>query len=44
MKKITAIFVSLLIAAAAFAQTTVTTPSKDLKLQLRDVQLLGSDV
>ncbi|MBO4671865.1 MAG: hypothetical protein J5640_08525 [Bacteroidales bacterium] len=44
MKRLTAIFITLLLAAAAFAQTTVTTPSKDLKLQLRDVQTLGSDV
>ena len=34
----------LLLGAAAFAQTTITTPSKDLRLQLRDVQQLGSDV
>jgi len=44
MKKLIAIFASLLFAAAAFAQTSITTPSKDLRLQLRDVQMLGSDV
>ncbi len=44
MKKITTIIVALLLGVAAFAQTTITTPSKDMRLQLRDVQLLGSDV
>ena len=44
MKKLTAIFVMLLLGAVAFAQTTITTPSKDLRLQLRDVQMLGNDV
>ncbi len=44
MKRISAIFVSLLLCVAAFAQTSITTPSKDLRLQIRDVQLKGSDV
>ncbi|MBO4565937.1 MAG: hypothetical protein J5695_01780 [Bacteroidales bacterium] len=44
MKKFIAIFALLLFAVAAFAQTSITTPSKDLRLQLRDVQMLGSDV
>ena len=44
MKRLTAIFIMLLLGAAAFAQTTITTPSKDLRLQLRDVQQLGRDV
>ena len=44
MKKLTAILVMLLLGVVAFAQTTITTPSKDLRLQLRDVQLLGNDV
>ena len=45
MKKLTSILASLLLCVAAFAQTTtITTPSRDLKLQLRDVQMLGSDV
>ena len=44
MKKLTAIFVMLLFGVVAFAQTTITTPSKDLRLQLRDVQMLGNDV
>ena len=44
MKKLTAILVMLLLGVVAFAQTTITTPSKDLRLQLRDVQMLGNDV
>ncbi len=44
MKKVFTILACLLFAAAAFAQTTITTPSRDLKLQLRSVQQLGSDV
>jgi hypothetical protein len=44
MNKIIAILVSLFFAATAFAQTSITTPSRDLRLQLRDVQQLGSDV
>ncbi|MBR4809560.1 MAG: hypothetical protein IK031_04700 [Bacteroidales bacterium] len=44
MKKLTAILLSLILGVAAFAQTSITTPSKDLKLQLRSTQMIGNDV
>ena len=30
--------------AVAFAQTTATTPSQDLKIQLKDSRIVGEDV
>ena len=44
MKKLITIIAFVMIAAMSFAQTTVTTPSKDIKLQLRGIRQLGDDV
>ena len=45
MKKLLAIISALILwAGAAFAQTTVTTPSQSLKLQYKGARAIGSDI
>lgn len=45
MKKLLSIISALLVfAAAAFAQTTVTTPSQNLKLQYKGARVVGNDI
>ena len=44
MKKLFTIIAALLFGVMAFAQTTATTPSQDLKIQYKSSRLVGYDV
>ena len=44
MKRLFISLVALLLCAGAFAQTSVTTPSQNLKLQFKGARLVGNDV